>query len=184
MPQSAGKSKRHTQQQIRLDPVYEEARSLAIHESKFLSLFLWFWMEKTIIFRNIDNLTNFSGHMSQIWPLYSVKVDFIHTNFVFLTLDGCNDNGRFYRMNDEWERPYMDSTLICTCQGPSGVKCNSKPAGDCFYYSDSFILSYDTLRWFFFPYAFYFIVFFYIVCNNAQLRTYVSSERVVWLFSV
>ncbi|TRZ01858.1 hypothetical protein DNTS_025790 [Danionella cerebrum] len=82
MPQSAGKSKRQTQQQqqqqqIHLDQVYEEARSLAIHEN------------------------------------------------------GCNDNGRFYRMNDEWERPYMDSTLTCTCEGASGVKCRSKPADRC-----------------------------------------------------
>uniref|UniRef100_A0A8C2HT52 Fibronectin n=1 Tax=Cyprinus carpio TaxID=7962 RepID=A0A8C2HT52_CYPCA len=76
MPQSAGKSKRQTQQQIRLDPVYEEARSLAIHEN------------------------------------------------------GCNDNGRMYRMNDQWERQYMDSSLICTCQGASGVKCKSKPAAE------------------------------------------------------
>ncbi|KAL1282799.1 hypothetical protein QQF64_001602, partial [Cirrhinus molitorella] len=76
MPQAAGKSKRGVQQQIRLDPVYEEARSLAIHES------------------------------------------------------GCNDNGRFYRKNDEWERQYMDSTLVCTCEGPSGVKCKSKPAAE------------------------------------------------------
>ncbi|XP_005160341.1 fibronectin 1b isoform X1 [Danio rerio] len=77
MPQSAGKSKRQAQQQqIHLDTVYEEARSLAIHES------------------------------------------------------GCNDNGRVYRMNDEWERPYMDSTLKCTCEGASGVKCRSKPAAE------------------------------------------------------
>ncbi|XP_058616190.1 fibronectin 1b isoform X2 [Onychostoma macrolepis] len=76
MPQSAGKSKRQTQQQVRLDPVYEEARSLAIHEN------------------------------------------------------ACNDNGRFYKKNDQWERQYMDSTLICTCEGASGVKCKSKPAAE------------------------------------------------------
>ncbi|XP_059409525.1 fibronectin 1b isoform X5 [Carassius carassius] len=76
MPQSAGKSKRQSQQQISLDTVYEEARSLAIHET------------------------------------------------------GCNDNGRFYKMNDQWERQYMDSTLICTCEGASGVKCKSKPAAE------------------------------------------------------
>uniref|UniRef100_A0A9J7ZU96 Fibronectin n=1 Tax=Cyprinus carpio carpio TaxID=630221 RepID=A0A9J7ZU96_CYPCA len=70
MPQSAGKSKRQSQQQIRLDPVYEEART------------------------------------------------------------GCNDNGRFYRMKDQWERQYMESTLICTCEGASGVKCKSKPAAE------------------------------------------------------
>ncbi|XP_016420766.1 fibronectin-like isoform X3 [Sinocyclocheilus rhinocerous] len=76
MPQSAGKSKRQSQEQVRLDPVYEEARSLAIHEN------------------------------------------------------GCNDNGRFYRMNDQWERQYMHSNLICTCEGASGVKCKSKPAAE------------------------------------------------------
>uniref|UniRef100_A0A8C1RL37 Fibronectin n=1 Tax=Cyprinus carpio TaxID=7962 RepID=A0A8C1RL37_CYPCA len=53
-----------------------------------------------------------------------------YVNGVFLTLDGCNDNGRMYRMNDQWERQYMDSSLICTCQGASGVKCKSKPAAE------------------------------------------------------
>uniref|UniRef100_A0A8C1TRT5 Fibronectin n=1 Tax=Cyprinus carpio TaxID=7962 RepID=A0A8C1TRT5_CYPCA len=53
-----------------------------------------------------------------------------YVNGVFLTLDGCNDNGRLYRMNDQWERQYMDSSLICTCQGASGVKCKSKPAAE------------------------------------------------------
>uniref|UniRef100_A0A8C1TRW8 Fibronectin n=1 Tax=Cyprinus carpio TaxID=7962 RepID=A0A8C1TRW8_CYPCA len=45
-------------------------------------------------------------------------------------IHGCNDNGRLYRMNDQWERQYMDSSLICTCQGASGVKCKSKPAAE------------------------------------------------------
>uniref|UniRef100_A0A8C1RKG7 Fibronectin n=1 Tax=Cyprinus carpio TaxID=7962 RepID=A0A8C1RKG7_CYPCA len=45
-------------------------------------------------------------------------------------IHGCNDNGRMYRMNDQWERQYMDSSLICTCQGASGVKCKSKPAAE------------------------------------------------------
>ncbi|XP_052403100.1 fibronectin 1b isoform X2 [Carassius gibelio] len=76
MPKSAGKSKRQSQQQISLDNVYEEARSLAIHQT------------------------------------------------------GCNENGRFYKMNDQWERQYMDSTLICTCEGASGIKCESKPSAE------------------------------------------------------
>lgn len=70
-----------------------------------------------------------------IWLLIlkNVEVFYSSANVVFLTLDGCSDSGRVYRMNDEWERPYMDSTLICTCEGASGVKCKSKPAGDRFY---------------------------------------------------
>uniref|UniRef100_A0A673IYG3 Fibronectin n=2 Tax=Sinocyclocheilus rhinocerous TaxID=307959 RepID=A0A673IYG3_9TELE len=33
-------------------------------------------------------------------------------------------------MNDQWERQYMHSNLICTCEGASGVKCKSKPAAE------------------------------------------------------
>uniref|UniRef100_A0A8C6V4Q2 Fibronectin n=1 Tax=Neogobius melanostomus TaxID=47308 RepID=A0A8C6V4Q2_9GOBI len=42
-------------------------------------------------------------------------------------LDGCIENGHFYAVNDQWERPYLGSTLVCTCQGVAGIKCTSKP---------------------------------------------------------
>ncbi|XP_066518052.1 fibronectin 1b isoform X2 [Hoplias malabaricus] len=42
--------------------------------------------------------------------------------------EGCTESGRFHRTGDQWERPYMGSTLLCTCQGPSGINCESKPA--------------------------------------------------------
>ncbi|KAM9364492.1 fibronectin 1a [Pholidichthys leucotaenia] len=41
--------------------------------------------------------------------------------------DGCIENGHFYAVNDQWERPFLGSTLICTCHGVAGIKCNSKP---------------------------------------------------------
>ncbi|TSK17743.1 Fibronectin [Bagarius yarrelli] len=43
---------------------------------------------------------------------------------------GCTENGQFYKVNDQWERPYMDSTLLCTCRGSAGVQCESKPAAE------------------------------------------------------
>ncbi|XP_028992858.1 fibronectin 1a [Betta splendens] len=41
--------------------------------------------------------------------------------------DGCIENGHFYNVNDQWERPFLQSTLICTCHGVAGIKCKSKP---------------------------------------------------------
>uniref|UniRef100_A0AAR2KB67 Fibronectin n=1 Tax=Pygocentrus nattereri TaxID=42514 RepID=A0AAR2KB67_PYGNA len=40
----------------------------------------------------------------------------------------CTEGDRFYRVQDQWERPYMGSTLLCTCQGTAGITCESKPA--------------------------------------------------------
>uniref|UniRef100_A0A672HA90 Fibronectin n=1 Tax=Salarias fasciatus TaxID=181472 RepID=A0A672HA90_SALFA len=41
--------------------------------------------------------------------------------------EGCLENGNFYGLNDQWERPFLGNTLICTCHGVAGIKCKSKP---------------------------------------------------------
>lgn len=49
-------------------------------------------------------------------------------NFFLLSPETCFDNGRYYQINQQWERIYLGNTLVCTCYGGSrGFNCESKP---------------------------------------------------------
>uniref|UniRef100_A0A8C7TCB6 Fibronectin n=1 Tax=Oncorhynchus mykiss TaxID=8022 RepID=A0A8C7TCB6_ONCMY len=48
----------------------------------------------------------------------------------FPSLDGCIDNGQMYNINDQWERSYLGTMLVCTCHGVAGIKCKTKPEAE------------------------------------------------------
>uniref|UniRef100_A0A8C9UCX5 Fibronectin n=1 Tax=Serinus canaria TaxID=9135 RepID=A0A8C9UCX5_SERCA len=50
------------------------------------------------------------------------------TQTTSLPQETCYDNGRYYQINQQWERTYLGNTLVCTCYGGSrGFNCESKP---------------------------------------------------------
>uniref|UniRef100_A0A3Q3BFR4 Fibronectin n=1 Tax=Kryptolebias marmoratus TaxID=37003 RepID=A0A3Q3BFR4_KRYMA len=57
---------------------------------------------------------------------------------------GCMENGRFYNINDQWERPFWGKTLICTCHGVAGIKCKSKPDEEEKCYDELSLKSYSV----------------------------------------
>ncbi|KAG9271573.1 fibronectin isoform X1 [Astyanax mexicanus] len=44
--------------------------------------------------------------------------------------DGCVEYGQFYGVGEQWERMYLGSVLVCTCNGVAGIKCKTKPEAE------------------------------------------------------
>ncbi|XP_043916603.1 fibronectin [Protopterus annectens] len=45
--------------------------------------------------------------------------------------NGCSDGGRQYQINQQWERTYLGTTLLCTCYGGvRGFNCETKPEAE------------------------------------------------------
>ncbi|KAL1022060.1 hypothetical protein UPYG_G00021700 [Umbra pygmaea] len=64
------------------------------------------------------------GHMNKRQTQERVYPDF---KDIYPTHQGCVENGHSYTQNEQWEKVYRDSTLICTCNGEAGIQCQTKP---------------------------------------------------------
>uniref|UniRef100_A0A672LRA9 Fibronectin n=1 Tax=Sinocyclocheilus grahami TaxID=75366 RepID=A0A672LRA9_SINGR len=139
MPQSAGKSKRQTQQQIRLDPVYEEARSLAIHESKERYLVYLFILTHVAEETCYDK---FNARSYRVGETYERPKDGMIWDCTCIgsgkgkisctIANRCHEGGNSYRIGDTWTRPHDtgDYMLECVCLGNGKGEWTCKPVAE------------------------------------------------------